>query len=88
MESLYWVKQVYGSQEIIRNPFLLDFIALPGSRVVLNVVLFKIFVDVHDGCLVVAAVAVVRGREDGGHIFVVSGCVALHHELMGPGDHP
>ena len=55
------VKQVYGSQEIIRNPFLLDFIALPGSRVVLNVVLFKIFVDVHDGCLVVAAVAVVRG---------------------------
>ena len=81
------VKQVYGSQEIIRNSFLLDFVTFPGSRVVLDVILLEIFVNIHDGCLIVTAVAVIGGREDGGYVFVVGGGVTLHHELVGPCDH-
>ena len=49
------------SQEIVRHAFLEHLVALPGSRVVLDVGLLEGLIHVHDGCLVAAAVAVVGG---------------------------
>ena len=42
-------------------------------------------VQLHDGGLVAAAVAVVGGGEDGDHVAVVGPVVALHHQLVGAG---
>ena len=43
-------------------------------------------IQLHDGSLVAAAVAVVGGGEDGHNVPVVGPVVAFHHQLMGPGD--
>ena len=75
------------SQEIIRDAFLLDFVTFPWSGVVLDVVLLEVLVNIHDGGLIVAAVAIVGGGEDSGDIFIVGGCIALHHELVSPRNH-
>ena len=42
-------------------------------------------VQLHDGGLVAAPVAVVGGGEDGDHVAVVGPVVALHHQLVGAG---
>lgn len=42
------------------------------------------FVDLHDGGLVAAAVAVVGRAEDGDHVLLVRPVVALHDQLVGP----
>ncbi len=44
---------------------------------------FERVVELHDGGLVAAAVAVVGGREDGDDVAVVAPVVPLHHQLVG-----
>ena len=43
-------------------------------------------IELHDGSLVAATVAVVWRRENGHHIPVVRPVVPLHHQLVGPGE--
>ena len=56
----------------------------PRCRVKLEEGVFEGVVQLHDGGLVAAAVAVVGGGEDGDHVAVVGPVVALHHQLMSP----
>lgn len=53
------------SQEIVGHSFFEYFVSLSGCGVVLYVGLLQVFVDVHDGSEVAAAVTVVGSREDG-----------------------
>ena len=60
------VKSVYllfddNSEEIIRSSLLVNLVALSGSRLVLDVCLLEVLIDIHDGGHVVASVAVVGG---------------------------
>ena len=66
------------SQEIVRHTLLEHLVSLPWRRVVLDVGLLQGLVDVHDGRLVSAAVAVVGRGEDRGHVFVVGAGIALN----------
>ena len=54
----------------------------PRCRVKLEEGVFEGVVQLHDGGLVPAPVAVVGGREDGDDVPVVRPVVALHHELV------
>lgn len=49
------------SQEIVRHTFLEHLVSLPWGRIVLDVGLLEGLIDVHDGGLVPAAVAVIGG---------------------------
>lgn len=42
-------------------------------------------VDLHDGSLIPASVAVVWCRKDGDHVLIVAPIVALHDQLMRAG---
>ena len=57
----------------------------PWSRVELEEGILERVVQLHDGGLVAAAVAVVGRGEDSDHVAVVAPVVALHHQLMGAG---
>ena len=54
----------------------------PRCRVKLEEGVFEGVVQLHDGGLVAAPVAIVGGREDGDDVPVVRPVVALHHELV------
>lgn len=56
------------------------------SRVKLQEGVVEGVVQLHDGRLVAAAVAVVGRREDGHHVVVVAPVEALHHQLVGASD--
>ncbi len=49
------------SQEVVRDSLFEHFVAFARGWVVLDVGLLEIFVDIHNGSQVTAAVAVVRG---------------------------
>ena len=54
---------------------------------VLNLqIIFHELVDLHDGSLVSASVAVVGGREDSHYVALVGPVVSVHDQLMGPRD--
>lgn len=55
-------------------------------RVELQEGVFHVFVELHNGGLIAAAVAVVGRREDGNDGLLVTPIVALHDELMGSGN--
>ena len=57
-------------------------LSLPWRRVKLEEGVFEGIVQLHDGGLVAAPVAVVGGREDGDDVPVVGPVVALHDKLM------
>ena len=57
--------------------------ALPRRRVKLEEGVFEGIVQLHDGGLVAAPVAIVGGREDGDDVPVMRPVVPLHDELMG-----
>mmetsp|Transcript_1685 Transcript_1685/g.4987 ORF Transcript_1685/g.4987 Transcript_1685/m.4987 type:complete len:273 (+) Transcript_1685:109-927(+) len=59
---------------------------LNRRRVELQERVLQVLVDLHHGGLVAAAVAVVRGGEDRDDVTVMAPIVALHHQLMRPGD--
>ena len=44
---------------------------------------FEVFINLHNGRLVAAAVAVVGGAEDGDDVLLVTPVVAVHHQLVG-----
>jgi len=56
------------------------------SRVKLDEGVAHVLVDLHDGSLVSASVAVVGSREDGHHVLLVSPVVSLHDQLMSSAD--
>jgi len=58
----------------------------PRCRVKLEEGVFEGVVQLHDGGLVPAPVAVVGGGEDGDDVPVVRPVVTLHHQLMGSAD--
>ena len=45
----------------------------------------KFFVDLHNGGLVSASVAIIRGTEDGDDVSFLTPVVSLHDELMRSG---
>ena len=67
------------SKEIIRNPFLWDFVAFARRRVVLDVGLLQVLIHVHNSRHVVATITIVRGRKDCRNVLVVSVCVSLNN---------
>lgn len=69
------------SQEIVRNSLLGNFISLARSRIVLDVSLLQVFINIHDSCQITTSVAVVRSREDRRHVFVMSVSVTLNFYL-------
>ena len=72
------------SQEVVRCP-LVDVaeLILLGSWVELQEGVLHKLVDLHDGCLVAASVAVVRRREHRDHVAVVRPVEPVHDELVG-----
>lgn len=76
-----------SSQEVIRGAQrdVRDF-TLTGSRVKLKEVVFHVFVDLHNGGLVSASVAVVGGGEHRDDVALMGPVVSVHHELMGSCD--
>ena len=56
------------------------------SRVELEEGIFHELVDLHDGSLISASVAIVRGREHCDDIPVMGPVVTIHHKLMCSGD--
>jgi len=59
-------------------------LAASRSGVKLEEGVFEVLVNLHNGGLVAAPVAVVGGTEDRDHVPLVAPVVTLHHELMGP----
>ena len=59
-------------------------LAASRSGVELEEGVFEVLVNLHDGGLVAAPVAVVRGTEDCDHVPLVTPVVALHHQLVSP----
>ena len=62
-------------------------VRLPASwgRIELQEGILESVVQLHDGGLVAAAVAVVRGGEDRHYVPVVGPVVPFHYELVSPG---
>jgi hypothetical protein len=56
------------------------------GRIELQEGMFHVLIELHDGSLIAAAVAVVGRREDGNDALFVAPIIALHDELMGSGD--
>jgi len=61
-------------------------LSLAGSRVELEEIIFHELVDLHDGGLVTATVAVVGRRENCDNITLVRPVVSVHDKLMGASD--
>lgn len=73
-------------EEVIRGSSGDVRFATTRSWIELKEGVFQRVVQFHDGRLVAAAIAVVRGREDGDHVPVVAPVVAFHDELVSSGD--
>ena len=57
------------------------------SRIELQKVALKMFIDFHDGSLISTSIAIIGGAEHGDYILFMTPIVPLHHELMSSGDH-
>ena len=76
------------SQEVVgRSTVDVAKLVLLGSRVELQERVLHELVDLHDGGLVTATVAVVGRGEDGDDIAIVRPIVAIHDQLMRSCDH-
>ena len=75
------------SEEVVRSAKAdVRELLLAGSRIELKEIILHEFIDLHNGGLVSATVAVVRCREDSDNVALVSPVVAVHDELMGTCD--
>lgn len=75
------------SEEVIWRLFYDLLLATPRVRVELQVILVQVLVELEEGGLVVAAVAVVGRAEDRADIVIMLELVSLVHELVGPRHH-
>ena len=73
------------SKEIVGSPSGDMGFTSSGSGVELQERVLQFVVQLDHSCLIAATIAVVRRREHGHHIAVVTPVVALHDELMRPG---
>mmetsp|Transcript_18257 Transcript_18257/g.47080 ORF Transcript_18257/g.47080 Transcript_18257/m.47080 type:complete len:290 (-) Transcript_18257:265-1134(-) len=71
-----------GSQEVVGHAASDMRLAAPRRRVKLQESVLELLIDLHDGGLVAAAVAVVRRGKERHEVLVVRPVVALHHELV------
>ena len=75
------------SEEVVRSAKAdVRELLLAGSRIELKEIILHEFIDLHNGGLVSATIAVVRCREDSDDVALVSPVVAVHDELMGACD--
>ena len=75
------------SEEVVRSAKAdVRELLLAGSRIELKEIILHEFIDLHNGGLISATVAVVRRREDSDNVALVSPVVAVHDELMGACD--
>lgn len=56
----------------------------PRARVKLQKVVFQVLIDLHDGCLVTAPVAVIGGRKESHYIPILTPVIPLHYQLVRP----
>lgn len=83
VDNANWSKySLEASQEIIRR--LLDDLLLTSSRVrvKLDIFLLQVLVQLHNGSLIITAVAVVGCTEDCTYLIVVLELIAFVHHLM------
>merc|ERR1719453_292399 len=66
-------------EEVVRCSACDVRIALPRRRVKLEESVLQVLVDLHDGGLVAAAVAVIGGTENGDRVLFMAPVVSLHH---------
>jgi len=85
--ALLVTKRPNFSEEVVRRAqaYVRDF-GLAGSWVKLEEIILHEFVDLHDGSLVAASVAVVGCREDCDDVAFVRPVVAIHDQLVGACD--
>ena len=75
------------SEEVVRRAQAnVGCLCLARGRVELKEIIFHELVDLHDGGLVTAAVAVVGRGEDRDDVALVRPVVSVHDQLMGAGD--
>ena len=84
MRLVTWGSPRLKRLTIIKTIFKLKFIHQPWSWVKLQERVLESIIQLHDGGLVAASVAVVGSGEDGDHVPVVGPVVSLHHQLVGP----
>lgn len=72
-------------QEVVRCATGHVRLTSPWCRVELQERVLESIIQFHNGCLVTAAVAVVRCAEDGHNIALMAPVIALHYQLMSPG---
>ena len=75
-----------NSEEIIRGSLRNVGFLVSWRWVELEEGVFQVLVDLHDGRFVSASVAVVGRREDGHYVSLLAPVVAVHDQLVGPGD--
>merc|ERR1712232_350928 len=85
MRSTPW-SSIWTLEEIVRHAAVLPCALLVRWRIELQEGVLQMLVDLHHGCLIATAVAVVRRREDGHDVPVVAPIVTLHDQLMSASD--
>jgi len=61
-------------------------LTLARSRIELQKDVLHLLVELHDGCLIAAPIAIVWCAEDGDDVAIVAPIEPLHDELMGSAD--
>ena len=81
----YKIEQNYFkhlSQEIVRGSSRDVRLASARGRIKYKEIVVHVFVYLHDACLVGTAIAVVRCREYGNDVLIMTPVEAVHHELV------